>query len=512
MRLKLAAHRVLCVHSIVLVGLTFCNLALAQEHSIIDKSLLNTKKTYYVDPGSYGTRREMNPPSYSQTLSESGIHAFDKLDWLDFGLDYRCRSEIRNNDLRRPNITTDYPVLLRTRAYLGIKTILDPFRFAIEFEDSHRVNSQFGLDTKDFNRAELIQLFAGLHFENLLRKDPLGNTRPVYLNFGRQTFEFLDRRLIGLNRWRNTTNNFVGFRGTVGQDKNDWQMDLLALRPIERFYDKIDHRDTTRYFFAAIGHWRKWSDFLTIEPYYIALNQTPSVANNMQSRMIHSPGIRLYGWLKNGLLNYDFTQTQQFGNHHGLRQQAFMTTVEVGVKLKKVLWKPRISLFYGFASGDKNPNDEINNRFERFYGFARPWSPDDYIVPENISTPKIRFEIQPTKIIKADFGYAFYWLASSTDRFFNLFDGANNRDITGQSGKFLGHGFDARVQFTKIKFIDAYIGYAHFRNGEFVRNRQNHVLGASQAYSNFFYMELSISMVHLISSIHSNKQTKSILL
>ncbi len=478
-----------------------------QENSIIDTTLLFKKTTYYVDPGSYGTRREMNPPSYSHTLSESKISGLEKLDWLDFGGDYRCRSEIRNNDLRRPTITTDYPVLLRSRMYIGIKSILDPFRFAVEFEDAHRVNSQFGKDTKDFNRAELIQAFAGLHFENLLPKDPLGNSRPVYLNFGRQTFEFLDRRLIGLNRWRNTTNNFVGFRGTVGQDKNDWQVDLLALRPIERKVDQFDHRDTNRYFFGAIGHWRRHSEFVTVEPYYLGLKQTPSASNNNLARMIHSPGIRLYGWLKDGLFNYDVTHTQQFGTHGNLKMRAFMTTAELGVKLKNYLWKPRISLFYGFASGDKNPNDGYHNRFERFYGFARPWSPDDYIVPENVSAPKIRFEIQPAKKIKADFGYGFYWLASSTDRFFNLFDGVNNRDVTGHSGKFLGHGFDARVQFSKVKFIDAYVGYAHYRNGDFVLRRQHDVLGYSKSYSNFFYVEVSVSLVELLALVHPKKQS-----
>lgn len=502
---KINARMVSCAICLSIWVLLPTRLVAQTDTSTIQKAATAPKMTYYVDPGSYGTRRELNPPSYAHTMSESGIAGLEKLDWLDFGVDYRCRTEIRNNDIRRPTITTDYPVLLRSRVYLGIKNIIDPFRFAVEFEDAHRVNSQFGMDTKDFNRAELIQLFAGLHFENLLKKDALGNSRPVYLNFGRQTFEFLDRRLIGLNRWRNTTNNFVGFRGTIGQDKNDWQIDLLALRPIERFYDKIDHRDTTRYMFGAIGHWRKWSEIITIEPYYLGLKQTPTAANNNLSRMIHSPGVRLYGWLNNGLFNYDITHTQQFGTHGIQKQNAFMTTAEVGVKLKNVIWKPRISLFYGFASGDKNPSDQVNNRFERFYGFARPWSPDDYIVPENVSTPKIRFEIQPTKKIKADFGYGFYWLASSTDRFFNLFDGANNRDVTGQSGKFIGHGFDARVQFSRIKFIDGYIGYAHFRNGEFVINRQNTVFGESKNYSNFFYIEVSVSLVELLATIHPKK-------
>lgn len=498
------------IMNLIFLGLPAAGLRAQSDSLSTINSTISTKKTFYVEPGSYGTKRDLNPPSYARTLSESSIAGLEKLDWLEFGVDYRCRSEIRKNDLRRSTITTDYPVLLRSRFYIGIKNLVDPFRFALEFEDAHRVNSQFGFDTKDFNRAELIQLFAGLHFENLLKEDELGNSRPVYLNFGRQTFEFLDRRLIALNRWRNTTNNFVGFRGTVGQDKNDWQIDLLALRPVERFYDKFDRRDTTRYFLSAIGHWRKWSEVITIEPYYLVLKQMPTAVNNYVSRMIHSPGVRFYGWLKNGLLNYDIAHTHQFGTHDNLKHRAFMTTAEVGIKLKNFTCKPRISLFYGYASGDKNPSDQVHNRFERFYGFARPWSPDDYIIPENISTPKIRLEIQAANNIKADFGYAFYWLASSTDRFFNLFNGENNRDVTGKSGKFLGHGIDGRIGFTGIKFIDAYVGYSHFRNGEFVLNRQKDIFGEARTYSSFFYLEISFSLIELAAIIHpKNKISQS---
>jgi hypothetical protein len=55
-------------------------------------------------------------------------------------------------------------------------------------------------------------------------------------------------------------------------------------------------------------------------------------------------------------------------------------------------WKPRVSLFYGHATGDRDPNDGTDNRFERFFGFGRPWSANDYIVYENIRAPKLRFE------------------------------------------------------------------------------------------------------------------------
>ena len=328
------------------------------------------QSTYFVEAGSYGTKRETDPPSYVRNLSKSGIKGTENMDWLDVGLDYRARFEIRHQDIRRPEIVTDYPLLLRTRAYLGVKNLTDPFRFAIEFEDAHRVNGKFAPDSRDFNRAELIQAYADLHFKEALGKDDLGNSRPILIRFGRQAFEFLDRRLIALNSWRNTTNNFLGVRAAVGQEKNDWQVDVLAVRPINRLIDEFDQTDHNLDFWAIMGHWRKWSDALTIEPYYMGLKQRPAAGNNSRERLIHSPGIRFYGWVSNKSFDYDLTYTQQFGNDNGLDHNAFAVTAELGYKLSKLRSKPRVSLSYGYVSGDKDPNDMENNRFERFFGLS----------------------------------------------------------------------------------------------------------------------------------------------
>lgn len=468
------------------------------------------RSTYYVEAGSYGTRRESDPPQYIRTLSETGISGIQSVDWLDVGLDYRARFEVRHQDIRRPEIATDFPLLLRSRAYLGVKNIIDPFRFVVEFEDAHRVNSQFPKDTRDFNRAELIQGYAGLHFKNVLGVDDLGNSRPVFVRFGRQTFEFLDRRLISLNRWRNTTNNFMGFRATIGQDRNDWQLDLLAMRPVIRLVDDFDKTDQDRDFGAAIGHWRRWSDVVTIEPYYLVLKQRATISTNNSERLIHSPGIRFYGWVSHKSINYDFSYTQQIGEDNGLKHQAYAVTSEVGYHFHEFKSKPRISLFYGYVSGDKNPDDQMSNRFERFFGFARPWSSDDYVVPENIVTPKLRIDFEPVKGVKIDGGYSFYWLASATDRFNNLLAGTNNRDVTGSSGTFLGHGVDARVRFKPAKFVDADMGYTHYVNGEFVTNRQQEALGESASSSDFVYIELSLNLMDLPPLFLSKKSTNSI--
>ena len=137
------------------------------------------KTTYFQRARSYGTHPESDPPRYVRNLAKTGIDAFKDLDWLDVGLDYRVRYELRDNDIRRNSLLTDHPVLLRTRGYVGIRNILDPFRMAVEFEDARGYNSQFPRDNRDWNPFELIQTYGELYFKDALGKDDLGNNRPL---------------------------------------------------------------------------------------------------------------------------------------------------------------------------------------------------------------------------------------------------------------------------------------------------------------------------------------------
>lgn len=470
------------------------------------------KTTYYVEPGSYGTKRESDPPRYVRDFKQLGLETGKENTWLNVGLDTRNRTEYRQNDIRRsPSFSEDIPVLFKSRAYIGFEERLGFLGATLEFQDSRRYNSQFAIDNRDWNPTTFIQAYGELKFNNTLPKDPLGNNRPILIRGGRMTFEFLDRRLIALNQWRNTTNNFLGGRMSIGQDKNDWQLDLMVLQPITRVVDSFattndaDTANTDIWFQAAIGHWRRWSDVVTIEPFYMGLRQFASDANGGIDRTILAPGIRFSGWVFHDAINYDLSYTHQVGTDNKQKKNAYMVTAEVGYTIKDNKWKPRISLFYGQVSGDKNSEDDENNRFERFYGFGRPWSADDYIIPENVKTARVKFEMEPVEGIKVDGGYAFFWLESNTDRFNNLLAGtSDNRDKTGASGDFIGHGPEARLTFKPIDFIDMVAGYSHFITGEFVQNRQTEANGEYAPFSNFVYLETTINFMDIVAFVNRN--------
>ncbi|MBU3736929.1 MAG: alginate export family protein, partial [Methylobacterium sp.] len=416
------------------------------------------------------------------------------------------------------------PLLLRTRAYVGIKNILDPLRMAIEVQDSRRNHGDYTrqYDTRDVNQVDILQAYLELNFkESFLGKDALGNERPIWIRAGRHAWEAIDRRLIARNEWRNTTNNFQGVRAQIGDKKNDWQVELLAVKPVQRFTTRLDEVDHAQDFYGAIGDWRGWSEYVTLEPYYLLLKQDgdkveydtggreikKGTLNAKIDREIHTAGLRAYGVVGNSGFDFDASYVKQWGHQERRNRNtgkleaeedhdAHAYNAEIGYTWKHP-WKPRLSAFYGVATGDKSPTDAKNERFERLFGFARPWSNDDYIQMENIRTPKLRLEFDPKlsflNDVRVDTGFSWYYLDSATDRW-NA--GANLRDRTGKSGKDIGKEFDLRVRFPLGQYAALNLGYAYFWAGDFVQDAvkipSNNNDPTRRDSSEFFYTELTL--------------------
>ena len=495
------------------------------------------KNGYYVERKSYGTGKETDPPRYVKQANKTWLKDFDSFldtNWLDLGLEQRFRYEYRDNDFRRGTIsgsrqiddkrgsqTVDQPLLLRTRAYIGVKNILDPFRFALEIQDSRQNLGGYihEVETRDTNDLHILQGYLELNFkETFLGKDPLGNDRPIWIRAGRHAWEAGDRRLIARNEWRNTTNNFYGLRANIGDKKNDWQLELHAVNPVQRFRDADDKTDKSQDFYGAILNYRGWSDIVTFEPSYFLFKQDGDKVKfnangevqgdaNKIDREIHIGVLRAYGVIPATQFDFDGSYNKQWGKVQRLvnsekievDHDAHAYNFEIGYNVKHP-WKPRVSTFYGMATGDKTPqgiDTTPMERFERLFGFARPWSNDDYIQMENIRTNKVRLEFDP-KIsfldnVKVDTGFSWYRLDSATDRW-NA--GGDVRDATGGSGRDLGKEYDLRVRFPINQYASLNLGYAYFWGGDFVTSpvtfRSVTGSGNRSSESEFFYTELTL--------------------
>lgn len=484
---------------------------------------LATAEDYYQKTRGYRVEPESDPPSYVRNLSKTQFEEFRDIEWLDVGLDFRNRYEYRENDFRPytkieangvPNKKNYRPRpdnvdLLRTRAYLGIKDILDPLRFAVEFQDSRSYGSHYETSVGEVNETEIIQGYGELYFENVL-----GSNRPISIRAGRQSLELLDRRLIANNQFRNTTNNFEGYRVRFGKKQNDWDLDTFALQPVERLKYDFDRADERTWVYGGVLSLKFWSDVVTIQPYFIGRKTKGDPNNNdpvyqTNSADIYSPGLRVYGLFGDSGFDFDADLNKQFGRvGNGTRgattdkngnptkdveevlqqHNALAYSLESGYTFDHE-WKPRASLYYGYGSGDKNPKDNLNETFDAFYGFNQPWSRNDYFSWTNIRAPKARVEFSPYKDVRIDTGYNVYWLDSETA----AWSRAGLQDKTGKSGSFLGHEFDIRLRHKLNPYVDWSLSYARFTPGDFTVDQAKPDGPYTTEPGNFFYLEVSLN-------------------
>ncbi|MCX7900048.1 MAG: alginate export family protein, partial [Methylocystis sp.] len=304
------------------------------------------KKSYYVPTRGYRLEPQPDIPPYVRNLGKT-YKEFEGIDWLNVGLDSRTRFEYRKNDYRPwTDTTTGTPIsqrryfpnslwLLRTRAYLGVQNILDPFRFVLEFQDSRAINSIYQLQGQDINETDFIAGYGELYFKDALGKDDRGNNRPLVFRAGRQHLEILDRRLIAENEFRNTTNNFDGFRVKAGSKDNDWDVDGFLLRPVNRDPYSFDRPDWQNWIYGSVLSIRRWSEYATLQPYFLGRHQFADPLNPSNALKVHritnASGLRVYGILGN--FDYDANINKQFGETGefqalGNRQNAIQRTVQ----------------------------------------------------------------------------------------------------------------------------------------------------------------------------------------
>ena len=432
---------------------------------------------FHVEPRGYGLVKESQPPRYVRRADRTGIDAFEKVDWLDVGFELRLRYEHRDNDYRRSRLTSDDVLLGRTRLYLGIRQRFDPFRFVVELVDSRRGGGEFPRDDRDVNLTEPLQMFGEVYLAN-----GAGKGRPVGVRVGRHAFEFLDRRLLARNEWRNTANSFDGLRATIGRPEGPWQVDVLALKPVRRLLSGLDRPDDAQRLVGTIGDWRRWSRVATVQPYYLRLTREAQSAT-LVARDIHTLGVRSYGLVGRSGWDWDLDAARQFGKDGTRAHRGSALVVESGFTARHA-WKPRLSTSVSYASGDQDPNDGRMQRFERLFGFARPFSASDYVQWENLRASKLRLELSPTSRLRIDAGVSGYWLDSATDRW----SATGLRDPLGRSGTALGVELDARARMPIGPRLGLTLGYARFAPGAFARTVSGH-----DAVSHFPYVELAIN-------------------
>jgi hypothetical protein len=416
--------------------------------------------------------------------------------------DFRIRYEYLDNQFRAGRPGSDQILPLRTRLRVRFR-FSDWLSAGAEFQDSraylHDSNTPVG--TGLVNAAELLRAYLELSSDG-----PFGGHHEVQL--GRLTMDVGSRRLVARNGFRNTSNAFTGFdwrwRGSRGRE-----LRFFYTLPVQRLPNEDDRlRDNEvefdsdsfdfQFFGLAYGDELPWGD--AGELYAFGLHERESYDSTdgdiIPGRKFATPGFRLLREPQRGRFDYEIETAFQVGESRssftgdrGLDHFAHFHHVTFGYTFARP-WSPRLLLHYDYASGDRDPADGSNERFDTLFGGRRfengPTSIYGAFARSNINTPGIRLQLTPGRKWSAFVDYRAVWLASDRDEWV----GTGVQDPTGGSGSFVGQQIELRVRWRPLPGnVLVEFGYAHLFAGEFIDNAPN---SNKDGDTNYVYCDLQL--------------------
>ncbi|NNL86876.1 MAG: alginate export family protein [Myxococcales bacterium] len=367
-------------------------------------------------------------------------------------------------------------VVLRTLVHARLR-LAEGLHFGAELQDSRAERTtDTRLDTSIVNTAELLRAYVEWQ-----REDVLGGELEAQL--GRITMDLGSRRFLARNRYRNTINAFSGidvrWKAPSGsQLRGFWTMPLRRRptdrRRLEGNRVQNDEESLDQQFWGLFGSTD--TPIGRAEVFLLGLHERDESDRRTRKRQLYTPGFRLFRAPAEGRWDFAWESAVQLGRSRASTTGERLTHIahfhhfEVGRSLAAP-WSPRLAVEYDFASGDEDPGDSQNNRFDTLFGARRfDWGPTGIYGPfarSNLHSPGLRLKLRPSRTLTSFLALRSFWLAERRDAWTT----AGLRDTQGSSGRHLGTQFEVRARWDVLPGnLRMEAGYARLFDGEFVRS------------------------------------------
>ncbi len=427
---------------------------------------------------------------------------FSLPNWLSMSGEQRTRYETLDEQFRADKGGNDQILVFRTK--LLTKIMLDNWDFGLEVMDSRQelADENSFISTSIVNPTDILQAYAQWTMQDAFAKNSISTLR-----VGRFTMDIGSRRFVARNRFRNTINAFTGAEWQwFGADRQNLR--VFYTLPVtrlpnerERLEDNRSEGDEQDFDIAFWGANYKLSEHALkdsqseAEIFYFGLDEQDTNEESTENRDIHTVGGRLYKKSARSQIDYQLEAAIQFGESRSttssgdrkdLDHFAHFSRAELGYSFDQ-RWSPRLSAQIDFASGDDDPADGDNNRFDTLYGARRfDYGPTGIYGPfarENLISPGLRLQLKPSPDTSLFFAHCGYWLASKKD----AWTAAGVQDPEGDSGSFIGHQIETRLRWDVVpKTLRLEFGGAYLFKGKFAKSAPN---ANNEGDPNYFYSQ-----------------------
>jgi hypothetical protein len=375
---------------------------------------------------------------------------------------------------------SDHVLAMQTSLFFDLK--LDKLQLYGEIMDSRGElnDARSSIGTFLVNSFEPIQAYAAWTFEDSLQ--PGGEST---LRAGRLTLDVGKRRVVSRNRFRNTVSTFTGvdwqWKGADGRNARALYLIPMRILPTaqpELLDDDFEldrgQRDTA--IWGGYYQFPKGPHSDIVEIYAFEYDSTGTATDPATFFDIWSVGSRVYRAPAKGRWNYEVEGVLQTGESGGtvagvprrdLDHRAHLLHVEFGYQFD-TSWAPNLIYQYDDASGDENPLDGDNERFNTLFGDRRfEFGPTGIYGPfnrSNLESHALRVTFTPGKRWQGMVHFSSFRLAAERDTWV----GIGARDVTGQAGDSLGRQLEGSIAWTAIENrLTLEGGLAHLWFGRF---------------------------------------------
>lgn len=422
--------------------------------------------------------------------------ALDLPEWLRVSGSHRVRYETLDGQFRAGGSGGDQALALQTLLLTDIGG--QSLGVVLEGVDSRVYLADSGTPTDN----RLVDAVDVLQAHVRWRPEwPGGGTNVIRV--GRETLDLGGRRLVARNAFRNTINAFTGI-DAFWQGAGGASLRGFYLLPVRRLPEDLESgrrnevvADTQSFdqqlygAFADLPVPGRWEG-IRFEGYYLRLLEEaePWLAR----RRLHTPGVRVLRPPATGRVDFEWESDVQFGSSRvrsgaGPDLDHFAHHHHLGAGYTfDVAWRPRLGVRYDYASGDADPNDRDNGRFDTLFG-ARRWEfgPTDIfgaVARANLNSPEYSVSVRPSGTLELSVSHRWVWLAEARD----AWTAGGVRDVTGASGTEVGQQVDLRIRWDAVpRSVRFDAGLAHLFAGEFLRRAPN---STRQGDANFVYVEV----------------------
>lgn len=407
--------------------------------------------------------------------------ALDLPEWADLSGEHRVRYESLGNQFRAGRPGSDQALALRTSLVGQIKT--EPVGLLAEVLDARQYLSDSGspIDNTQVDAVDVIQAHVGWN------AGPLFTGGRHRLQFGRETLDLGNRRLVARNAYRNTINSFTGLDWLWTGDSGG-SVRTFAFLPVRRLPEDapsvLDNQivaDTQSFgqqFYGVYATSPNLAIDARVEAYWLGLFEDTDPSR--RHRNLHTTGTRLFRNPKAGRWDFEAEAALQRGSSRAntgisadLDHTAWMLQAGAGYTWS-AFGSPRLGVRVDQASGDRDPNDGSNQRFDTLFGARRfefgPTGIYGAVARSNLRSPEVRASIRPTRSIETSLSHRWIWLESP----FDAFTATGVRDASGRSGSHVGQQLEGRVRWDIVPGncrLDT--GVATLFKGSFLENAPN---------------------------------------